>query len=302
MININKELKQSIILSVLSKKHSLENIINLSRCVYNELNVRINYDYTWLYDQNFKMEDNFDKKITFSDLINNKTSCNSWSQLFKELLIEFGVPESDISIKSEKLKHKWVDINLDDYNNDKILRIDGTTNYFGNQDIYNCKVNNNTSGFLILDKNFENYSLEQLYKTSKISKVDIEEHGILYNHLNEILGFYGIELFEILNNCIDSSNGEQLLYEMYQTLDNFIKTNKNFVVNGSDLCKFLKHNPQTKKFDVEFLAYYDQGYIETCCKVTQNKIVLFYSESGAVLLNTSDYDKYVSNLNFVKKK
>lgn len=74
MIGINKELKQSILLSVLSKEHSLENIVNLSSCVYNELNIRINYDYTWLYDKNFKMEDNFDKRVTFSDLINNKMS------------------------------------------------------------------------------------------------------------------------------------------------------------------------------------------------------------------------------------
>ena len=54
--------------------------------------------------------------------------------------------------------------------------------------------------------------------------------------------------------------------------------------------------------NVEFLAYYNYGYIETCCKVTYHNMILFYSENNVVLLNNNDFEKYVSDVKLVKKK
>ena len=73
-------------------------------------------------------------------------------------------------IKSKNYTHKWVDIKLDNMR----LIADGTTNYNGHQDIYNCKINDNTSGFVLIENSIPCASLEDLYKAGIIDDDYIE--------------------------------------------------------------------------------------------------------------------------------
>jgi len=175
---IDNNLKKEIITNVKKNIKNFENILYLIRCIYNEFNLRISYDYTWLYQSDYNIKELFDEEISFNKKNNNKLTCNEWCQLFKELLLFFEIKEKNITIKKEYLKHKWIEINLEDYSINKILVVDGTTNYYKRQDIYNCKINDYTSGFMFFEKNKAEYSLEQMYKNNLITDEDIMKQSL----------------------------------------------------------------------------------------------------------------------------
>ena len=296
-------LKEQIINSVLAKKNAFSNKIDLIRCIYNEYNIRISYDYTWLYQKNFAIEDNYDRYASFDKLVCNKLSCNEWCQLFRELLIYFNIPSDDIIIKSKKYKHKWVEVRLDDIEKDLILIADGTTNYYGYQDILNCKVNDFTTGFLLIKKNIINGSLEDMLYDNIISKNDIIKQGEMFREVDKKIGFCGNPAFSFIKEIIkEYSNNQELLFlKLYQFLCAYANNNSELAINGSDLSRFLKRFLKNTDIKVEFLAFFDNEYIETCCRVKLDDNNIFYCENKLLMLNSKDYYNFERNMSFVKR-
>ena len=296
-------LKENIINSVLKKSNIFSNKIDLIRCIYNEYNIRINYDYTWLYQKDFVIEDNYNNYISFEKLICNKLSCNEWCQLFRELLIYFNISSSDIMIKSKAYKHKWVEIRLDDVEKDLILIADGTTNYYGYQDILNCKVNDITTGFFLINKNIINGSLEDMLHGNIISENDIKKQGEMSRAIDKKIGFYGNPAFDYMKKIINeySDNQKLLFLKLYQFLYTYAHSNSELVVNGSDLSRFLKRLLNNSDIMVEFLAFFDNEYLETCCRMELADNNIFYCEKKQLMLNSKDYKNFERNISFVKR-
>lgn len=233
MTNYGNCLKQQIINSVKNNKNAFYNIITLIRCIYNEFNIRISYDYTWLYQNNFNMSDNFDRQTSFDILECNKVSCNECCQLVRELLLEFGVLDKIISIKSEKSIHKWVEVEL----NNCILILDGTTNYHGFQDMFNCKIQGNTTGFIIIHDKL-GLSLETRYKNGLLIDNDIVDQGVLFHDIDKILLFGGNPIYETIKEKSQLlANDKQMFINLFHLLFNY---NSEYTLNGSDLSRFLK--------------------------------------------------------------
>ena len=295
-------LKEQIVNSVLEKKNTFSNIIDLIRCVYNEYNIRISYDYTWLYQKNFVIENNYNRYASFDRLVCNKLSCNEWCQLFRELLICFNIPSSNITIKSKEYKHKWVEVRLDDFEKDLILIADGTTNYYGYQDILNCKVNDITTGFFLIKKNRIKGSLEDMFHDNIISENDIKKQGEMFRVIDKLIGFYGNPAFDYIKKIIKENNSSQKLFlKLYQFLYTYTHSNSELVINGSDLSRFLKKFLNNTDIIVEFLAFFDNEYLETCCKIVLEDNIIFYCEKKLLMLNSKDYENFERNISFVKR-
>ena len=81
------KLKEEIVNSVLKNEKSFSSRLHLIRSIYNEYNLRISYDYTWLYRNKSVTKEMFNSTVSFDSLSCNKLSCNEWCQLFYELLI-----------------------------------------------------------------------------------------------------------------------------------------------------------------------------------------------------------------------
>ena len=300
---IDNNLKKEIITNVKKNIKNFENILYLIRCIYNEFNLRISYDYTWLYQSDYNIKELFDEEISFNKKNNNKLTCNEWCQLFKELLLFFDIKEKNITIKKEYLKHKWIEIDLEDYSINKILVVDGTTNYYKRQDIYNCKINDYTSGFMLFEKNKAEYSLEQMYKNNLIIDEDITKQSVYFKQIDEKLNFKGNIIYQELKSIvIDNPNNELLLfYKIFQKLYYSRKDNNNLVLNGSDISRILKKILSNTNINIEFLAYEHNYFIETCCKIILNNKIIFYSEQEQLLLETKDYQDFITHKKIMKK-
>lgn len=293
MNNYGNILKQQIIESVKSNKNAFNNIIALIRCIYNEFNIRFNYDYSWLYQKDFNMSDNFDRPISFATLTCNKIICNEWCQLFKELLLDFGVSEKIVSIKSEKNIHKWIEIKL----NNSFLILDGTTNYHGFQDMFNCKINGNTTGFIIIHDGL-GLSLELRYKNGLLSDSEIMKQGLLFRNIDKILLFYGNPIYKnIKEKCESFVDDKQIFINIFHLLFNY---NNEYALNGSDLSRFLKRVLRESKVNVDFLAFFLNDYIETCCEISYDNQTMFYSENTKLLFN-KNYNDFKANIQYVKR-
>jgi len=300
---IDNNLKKEIITNVKKNIKNFENILYLIRCIYNEFNLRISYDYTWLYQSDYNIKELFDEEISFNKKNNNKLTCNEWCQLFKELLLFFEIKEKNITIKKEYLKHKWIEINLEDYSINKILVVDGTTNYYKRQDIYNCKINDYTSGFMFFEKNKAEYSLEQMYKNNLITDEDIMKQSLYFKQIDEKLNFKGNIIYQELKSIvIDNTNNELLLfYKIFQKLYYSRKDNNNLALNGSDISRILKKILSNTNINIEFLAYEYNYFIETCCKITLSNKIILYSEQEQLLLETKDYSDFITQKKIMKK-
>lgn len=286
-------LKERIVNRVKNNKYCFNDELSLIRCIYNEFNIHINYDYTWLYDKKFNMEENFDSESCFNVLTCNKISCNEWCQLFKELLLCFNINNKNIFINCEKDHHKWVEIKIGNH----ILIADGTTNYHGCQDIYNCKVKEDTTGFIIINDN-KRYSLEKRYKENLLTDDEIIRQSKEFDIIDNNLIFHGNPLFGKMKKIIESDSSDEIVFlKLLKLLCNY---KSEFVLNGSDLSRYLRKNLQGRKIVIEFLAYFLDNYIETACKIKNRNKIIFYSENTKVLLN-EEYNKFESNIRYVKK-
>lgn len=287
------ELKKGIVDSVKNKKEAFIDVIALIRCIYNEYNIRINYDYSWLYRKNFNVIDNFDDDVTFSGLTCNKFNCNEWCQLLKELLVTFSIPDNIITIKRENDTHKWLEVKLQE----GLLILDGTTNYHGFQDITNCKMNYNTIGFILANDDL-GISLEQRYKDGLLSEEEIEKQGILFKKIDNVLAFSGNPIYkDIKDKCDLLLSDEEIFTSLYNLLSNY---NSEYVLNGSDLSRYLKRLLKDRNISIGFLAYFINDFIETCCEISNDNNIMFYSENTGLLLNDS-YKEYKDNNVFVKR-
>lgn len=293
------KLKEEIVNSVLKNEKSFSSRLHLIRSIYNEYNLRISYDYTWLYRNKSVTKEMFNSTVSFDSLSCNKLSCNEWCQLFYELLIFFGISENDILIKSKNYTHKWVEIKLDNMR----LIADGTTNYNGHQDIYNCKINDNTSGFVLIENSIPCASLEDLYKAGIIDDDYIIKQGNEFRKIDKELSFFGNKAFDdivcLINEC--KSDDKQFIVKLYSYLINYVNSNNYVVLNGSDLTHFLKKRLIDTGILISFLAFFDDDYIETCCRLLLDGSNLFYCEKQQLLLGDVDYNEFKSNMTFVKK-
>lgn len=109
------------------------------------------------------LSDIYYKKVDISnmDVSDNSIVCNTWAQMYADLLSELGFDSSKIKILGSDGfgKHKFVSVELED---GKVLLADATENIGGYIDISNSKLNKSTSGFVITTEEEINKLKEQL--------------------------------------------------------------------------------------------------------------------------------------------
>ena len=96
------------------------------------------------------LEEIYYKKVDISkmNVTDNNIVCNTWAQMYADLLGELGIDSSKIQIVGDEVmgKHKFVKVQL---KRGKVLLADATNNIGGATDIANSKLNRSTYGFVI---------------------------------------------------------------------------------------------------------------------------------------------------------
>ena len=130
----------------------------------------------------------------------NEVICRSWSEMYRQLLIDNGFDENDIYIagkQSNNINHKWIVVNLEKYFPGNILIADGTEAPKGSMlDLFNCKAGLKTNGFLITNQ-IPNTIENMQSASTRISDIADPERGIFniediknqYKGLDEQLGY-----------------------------------------------------------------------------------------------------------------
>ena len=183
-------LKDEILKTVQNKNYSeIEKI----RKLYLELNKRVSYDPTYIY--NAKVENGetnrnkiYNRKLSFNNINSNKVICKGWSELFQELLISAGIPSEQIHlVGGTKIgAHKWIEI---DVPNIGTIVADATENIKGSNDLTNSKVGNRTSGFIIKPEssNGQKYRINFQYKNEE-NVADLDNRMNAWDEIDKVIG------------------------------------------------------------------------------------------------------------------
>ena len=133
------------------------NPIEKARKIYIELNKRVSYDENYLAsDRDTRVAIFHSNKTGFDNMSNNnQVICKSWSEIYKQLLIDNGFNESDVYIAGGKregyIDHQWIIIDMEKSGAPagSIIIADATEEIAGNKvDLFNCKASLRPCGFI----------------------------------------------------------------------------------------------------------------------------------------------------------
>ena len=137
------EMKNEILDTVTSDM----SLIERARKLYIEMNKRFSYDPNYLGGTDLEQSIIYNKYASFDQIDSTNIICKSWSELYRELLIDSGFELNTVSIKSTGEgvgMHRWVEINF----GDRIIVADATESIGGTNDLANCKIGSSTLGFV----------------------------------------------------------------------------------------------------------------------------------------------------------
>ncbi len=183
---------------ILSSIEGIDDPILRAKKLYNELNKRLNYSFTYFENvDNDIGKDIYNQILSFDSLQSDSVICKGWSDLYRELLLESGFSESQIKIlgKSNMGSHKWISIDL---GNGQSIIADATDAIKGQTDLYNSKMGLPTQGFMILDSTNSNVRPISLYKNGQVNE---EIFSSYIRDIDEQLGYAdgGYEYEQIIN-------------------------------------------------------------------------------------------------------
>ena len=304
-LNQNKvDLKREI----LNQVDSALDPITKMRQLYIELSKRVAYDSRWLVTNTIELA-NYNKQLTFKNLEEQDTNeviCYGWSQLYKELLIECGIDESDIFIPDRL--HHWVEVDLKNYLGENVILVADSTSNYG-WDLNHCKFGEPTNGFVIIEKpsNFDSRSEgKQTYNGTRICPKtdDIFDAGRAYTaeiieSIDEFIGYskdgkYSSELIEEVKDLF--ADGKNMnLDEIYDVLADVdipdgmgVEAAKYVFVNIVYYLGDVEEN--IKEFDIKV-----DGRLDKIMFYEIGDMVLTYSNSkGKQLFSKDDFDKFLN--------
>lgn len=311
-IEINSlNLKQEI-LNTLDPKMSF---VSKARKLYLELNKRVSYDVNYLQAGigSLKQAEIYTKNINFNNLDSNRVICKSWSQLYKELLIDAGFhPEKVKIMGGDNIgSHKWVEIILDDSN---IIIADAAENIKGMTDLARCKASLPTNGFLVTDNSstgirlstaFKKNLFQEKYLETTLKELESLDYELGYNHseinLSRAQSLFGnselyqqtFDNYQVTRNLLTMKLPENMdgveaytyYNQLFRTLPNDSRpiTELNFLNIGNDSYEGI--------FQFELFGQQDQIY------------GIFSKSTGKqIFTNYEDYVRYLKQLKIEKRK
>lgn len=290
------------------------------RYLYLELNKRLNYDINYFAGDNNTKSEIYNKYLTFESLNNNSVICKGWSELYKQLLIDAGIPENCIRICGSDASgsHRWVEISMGDH----FIRCDATQRFNGSIDLANAKSGASTVGFVYLSNEWAGKSFaynmpgteeEISFNDSWLRNVDQQlgyaSNGIYFNELSDSLvsEFYKPGLFE----KVFGINQDKLLEKKKEILLNYELPDGMKAIEAKNFFDTLKHMLfQNTEAGVEIEFGYRQfssnAYsgvvmiLEHDSNGIECRIIDDYSDSFIVhFQNLHEYEEYL-NTNGIK--
>lgn len=290
------------------------------RYLYLELNKRLNYDINYFAGDNNTKSEIYNNYLTFESLSNNSVICKGWSELYKQLLIDAGIPENCIRICGSDVSgsHRWVEISMGDH----FIRCDATQRFNGSIDLANAKSGASTVGFVYLSNEWAGKSFaynmpgteeEISFNDSWLRNIDQQlgyaSNGIYFNELSDSLvsEFYKPGLFE----KVFGINQDKLLEKKKEILLNYELPDGMKAIEAKNFFDTLKHMLfQNTEAGVEIEFGYRQfssnAYsgvvmiLEHDSNGIECRIIDDYSDSFIVhFQNLHEYEEYL-NANGIK--
>ena len=279
IVNLKKKVLDSVNLNW--------NIYKKARQLYLKLNQSVNYDYNYIFGSKDFKDQIYTRQINFEILEAPNVICKSWSELYKELLLDVGIPEEKISIKSTGSEvgcHRWVEIDM----GDNIIIADAADNIHGTTDLGNCKVGMSTVGFLVCDKSYSGKRL------SKMEKNIIDYSEFQWKNIDKELDYINGDYH---NTLIDKSKklfaNSKLYQEVFgndcqqqdvKKVDMLFNVDLDNDMTGLEKYSYLKRLIKNLNFSSE--AYTDVKIHYETIKIDDHFIFL------TTVCATSDYDNY----------
>lgn len=290
------------------------------RYLYLELNKRLNYDINYFAGDNNTKSEIYNNYLTFESLSNNSVICKGWSELYKQLLIDAGIPENCIRICGSDVSgsHRWVEISMGDH----FIRCDATQRFNGSIDLANAKSGASTVGFVYLSnewagKSFaynmpgteEEISLNDSWLRNIDQQLGYASNGIYFNELSDSLvsEFYKPGLFEKVfginqDKLLEKKKEILLNYELPDGMKaieakNFFDTLKRMFFQNTDVgveIEFGYRQISSNAYSgVVMILEHDSNGIE--CRIIDD-----YSDSFIIhFQNLHEYEEYL-NVNGIK--
>lgn len=240
-----------------------------ARYLYLELNKRLNYDANYLLGDSSTKQNILANETSFDTLASKNVVCKGWSELYRELLIDFGFDENLVRVvKEENGNHRWVEIDV----GNAIIRADSTDSFNGTNDLSTSKSGSSTNGFFWLDNSYSGIRLTYNMLSADVISANSEwlrgiDNSIGYTqsgkYFNEIINplsadFYSPSLVEKVfgvnaEKLYEEKVNKILNLEIPDNMDgidiyNYLKQVKS-VIFGSDSCDMTVYPQKMLKVD-----------------------------------------------------
>lgn len=250
MKKLDKEIEKNYeYINKLFIKKNEKNLLNLKDKIFdsmpNGLNklekaryIYINLSKNVKYDENYSLTSNeniYKNVLNIHNMKGNKVICKGWSELYKQLLLQSGFNENEVTIvgRPKVGSHKFVEIKFDQF---KVFA-DATNNYNGMTDLVASKVGSKTIGFARAPLN--------LNLSDKGSK-ELREFFINRKNLDEVW------LENIDKNVYkNEGNVDEISHKINETFDNSLIYSKLFGSQSNETIasKIRVLNPVLEKLD-----------------------------------------------------
>lgn len=279
IVNLKKKVLDSVNLNW--------NIYKKARQLYLKLNQSVNYDYNYIFGSKDFKDQIYTRQINFEILEAPNVICKSWSELYKELLLDVGIPEEKISIKSTGSEvgcHRWVEIDM----GDNIIIADAADNIHGTTDLGNCKVGMSTVGFLVCDKSYSGKRLSKMekniidYSESQWKNIDKELDYINGDYHNTLI--YKSKKLFANSKLYQEVFGNDYQQQDVKKVDMLFNVDLDNDMTGLEKYSYLKRLIKNLNFSSE--AYTDVKIHYETIKIDDHFIFL------TTVCATSDYDNY----------
>ncbi len=227
---------------ILKKTEHIFDAFGKARALYIELGKSLNYDMNYRYGNRVVEDILKNQNVTFATLnAEHKVICKGWAELYRELLIESGFDERDVTIKGNG--HYWVEIAM----GDNILIADATDNMDSGIDLAFIKAGMATKGFILMPKTYSGIRLNIMYKQGTLTDSVLDSYNKSLLRIDKNIG-YAIEK----GYLIDQLNKSKRLFGNAKLFDKIFKKN-----DTKETIREFMNRPIPENMDgYEVFAYY----------------------------------------------